>query len=359
LSGIHAQAAITDGCGNLFIDEIEVVDPGPGEVLVEIKAAGVCQTDYLYLRRGIRRILGHEGAGIVLRIGPDVRHLREGDRVVLNWATACGECFQCVRGNLSICENRRRPSHGSSRYRGEHIERAFYIGTMSTHALVAAAAATRLEDGIEFVPASILGCCVATGYGSVVKAAKVTPGSSVVVIGTGAVGLNIMQAARIAGAYPTIAVDVNPLKLEFALKFGATKTILADRQDIELRKAAEEVKLMTGGRGADFAFEATGVPALGAAPLAMVRNAGTAIQASGIEEELTIDMRLFEWDKTYINPRYGMCNPNIDFPVLMSLYQRGTLLLDELVTRTYRLDELPRAFDDMINGRNTKGVLVL
>jgi S-(hydroxymethyl)glutathione dehydrogenase / alcohol dehydrogenase len=359
LNGIHAQAAITDGCGNVFIDEIEVDGPAAGEVLVEIKAAGVCHTDYLYLRRGIRRILGHEGAGIVLRTGPDVRHLREGDHVVLNWASACGECFQCVRGNLSICENRRRPSHGSSRYKGEHIERAFYIGTMSTHALTAAAAVTPLDKGIKFVPASIIGCCVATGYGSVVKAAKVTAGSSVVVIGAGAVGLSIIQAARIVGAHPTIAVDVNPLKLEFALKFGATKTILADRGDRRLRKAAEEVKLLTGGRGADFAFEATGVPALGAAPLAMVRNAGTAIQASGIEEELTIDMRLFEWDKNYMNPRYGMCNPNIDFPVLMSLYQKGALFLDELITRTYRLDELPQAFDDMIHGRNTKGVLVL
>jgi S-(hydroxymethyl)glutathione dehydrogenase/alcohol dehydrogenase len=230
---------------------------------------------------------------------------------------------------------------------------------MSTHALVAGAAVTPLERGIAFVAASIIGCCVMTGYGSVVKAAKVTPGSSVVVMGTGAVGLNIIQAARIVGAHPIIAVDVNPYKLESALKFGATDTILADREDAGLSKAAEKVKLLTGGRGADYAFEATAVPSLGAAPLAMIRNAGTAVQASGIEEELTINMRLFEWDKIYINPRYGMCNPNVDFPVLMSLYQKGALLLDELVTRTYRLDDLPRAFDDMLKGLNTKGVLIL
>jgi len=173
------------------------------------------------------------------------------------------------------------------------------------------------------------------------------------------VGLNIIQAARIVGAHPIIAVDVNPYKLESALKFGATDTILADREDAGLSKAAEKVKLLTGGRGADYAFEATAVPSLGAAPLAMIRNAGTAVQASGIEEELTINMRLFEWDKIYINPRYGMCNPNVDFPVLMSLYQKGALLLDELVTRTYRLDDLPRAFDDMLKGLNTKGVLIL
>lgn len=356
---MKARAAITDGHGNLFIDEIEVNLPGPGEVLVEMKAAGVCHTDHIYMSRGVQRILGHEGSGLVLEVGSKVQHVRRGDRVLLNWATACGECFQCVRGNLSICERRRRPSRGSSLYRNEHIERAFYIGTMSTLALVAGAAVTRLEDGIGFEVASIIGCCVMTGYGSAVKAARVTPGSSVVVIGAGAVGLNIVQAARIAGAHTIIAVDVNPLKLDVATKFGATDTILASREDEGLARASEQVKALTDGRGADFAFEATAVAALGAAPLAMIRNAGTAVQASGIEEKLTIDMRLFEWDKIYINPRYGMCNPNVDFSVLMSLYRKGTLLLDELVTRSYHLDDLPRAFDDMLKGVNTKGVLLL
>lgn len=198
-----------------------------------------------------------------------------------------------------------------------------------------------------------------TGYGSVVKAAKLPPGASVAVIGTGALGLNIVQTARIVGAHPIIAIDVNPLKLEAARRFGATETILAEREDAGLRRAAEHVKAITGGRGADYAFEASAVAALGAAPLAMIRNAGTAVQTSGIEEELTIDMRLFEWDKTYINPRYGMCNPAVDFPLLMSLYRSGALLLDELITRTYTLDDLPQAFEDMLHGLNTKGVLLL
>ncbi len=122
-------------------------------------------------------------------------------------------------------------------------------------------------------------------------------------------------------------------------------------------KAAGQVKEMTGGRGADYAFECTAIPALGAAPLAMVRNAGTAVQVSGIEQEITIDMNLFEWDKVYINPLYGKCNPAIDFPKLISLYAKGDLLLDELVTTQYTLDNLQQALDDMLAGKNAKGVI--
>ena len=122
--------------------------------------------------------------------------------------------------------------------------------------------------------------------------------------------------------------------------------------------AAEVVKKMTEGRGADYAFECTAIPALGAAPLAMVRNAGTAVQVSGIEQEITIDMSLFEWDKIYINPLYGKCRPQIDFPKLVSLYDKGDLILDEMITRTYPLESLQQAFDDMLSGRNAKGVIV-
>jgi S-(hydroxymethyl)glutathione dehydrogenase/alcohol dehydrogenase len=153
-------------------------------------------------------------------------------------------------------------------------------------------------------------------------------------------------------------VDVNPQRLEMARTFGATHTLLADPADKGLLQAARQVKELTGGRGADYAFECTAIPELGAAPLAMVRHAGTAVQVSGIEQEITIDMRLFEWDKVYLNPLYGQCRPAIDFPRLMALYENGSLLLEELVTRTYPLTELQRAFDDLLAGRNAKGVIV-
>jgi S-(hydroxymethyl)glutathione dehydrogenase/alcohol dehydrogenase len=210
---------------------------------------------------------------------------------------------------------------------------------------------------VPFSSACIIGCGVMTGYGSVVNAAKVSAGSSVTVLGTGGVGLNVIQGARISGAGIIVAVDVNPERLKMALRFGATHTVQASRGDAGLADAAKEVAVLCGGRGADYSFECTGIPALGAAPLAMVRNAGIAVQVSGIEQPIEIDMNLFEWDKVYLNPLYGKAKPEQDFPKLMNLYQRGLLMLDELVTRTYSLENLQQAFDDMLAGRNAKGVI--
>jgi len=152
-------------------------------------------------------------------------------------------------------------------------------------------------------------------------------------------------------------VDINPSRLAMAVEYGATHTILADRSDAQLLEVARQVKTMTV-RGADYAFECTAIPALGAAPLAMVRNAGTAVQVSGIEQEITIDMNLFEWDKVYINPLYGKARPQVDFPILQQLYAKGDLILDKMVTRTYPLEQLAQAFADMHQGLNAKGVIV-
>ncbi|MDF7823343.1 Zn-dependent alcohol dehydrogenase [Pontiellaceae bacterium B12227] len=366
---ISARAAIADGNGGFSIEAIQVGDPGPNEVLVQIKASGVCHTDWDSLNWGRPIILGHEGAGIVLKTGPGVTRVSEGDEVVLNWAIPCGHCFQCLHGNRHICENQNQVTAGdymqghaaleSTLYKGEGIERSFNIGTMSTHAVVREEALVKMNPGIPFSSACIIGCGVMTGYGSAVNAAKVTPGSSAVVLGVGGVGLNAIQGCRISGADKIIAIDINEQRLEFAKTFGATHTILADKNDTGLLKAAEKVKAMTDGRGADFAFECTAIPALGAAPLAMIRNAGTACQVSGIEEEITIDMNLFEWDKLYINPLYGSCDPYYDMPKLMNLYDKGALLLDEMITRTYPLEELEQAFHDMHSGENAKGVLIL
>ncbi|MEM7106115.1 MAG: Zn-dependent alcohol dehydrogenase [Bacteroidota bacterium] len=363
-SPIIAKAAITDGKGNFSIEEIVVSQPGPDEVLVEVKAAGICHTDWDSLTWADRftwsdhMILGHEGAGIVTSIGSNVNHVKVGDPVLLNWAIPCGSCFQCLHGNYSICEDDHHASHETTKWNNKPIQRSFAIGTMSTHTVVKKEAVIRIDVEISFASASIVGCGVMTGYGSAVKAAKVTAGSSVAVIGCGGVGLNVIQGARIAGAERIIAIDLMPSRLEMARQFGATHAIQPDRDDKDLITTHEEVKKLTDGRGADFAFECTGVPALGAAPLRLVRNAGVAIQVSGIEEDLTIDMNLFEWDKVYMNPLYGKCNPAVDFPKLFRLYQKGDLLLDELVTQTYSLDNLDLAFRDMLDGKNAKGVIL-
>lgn len=367
---ITCQAAIAQGNGSFTIDEIQVANPKQDEVLVKIKAASLCHTDYDSLQWGKPLVMGHEGAGVIDKIGEGVKNLRLGDFVILNWAMPCLTCFQCQEGNQHICENNSPVVAGNNgysaghahlegtRWRGQAIERSFNIGTLSEYTLVKASACVKVHSPqLSFSSASIISCGVMTGYGSVVNAAQVKVGSSVVVLGSGGVGLNVIQGARISGASKIIAIDIQAQRLEMAKQFGATHTILADKQDKGLMNAAQVVKKLTEGRGADYAFECTAIPALGAAPLSMVRNAGMAVQVSGIEEEITIDMNLFEWDKIYINPLYGQCRPQIDFPKLIDLYDQGALMLDEMVSQKYKLGQLNQAFKDMLSGKNAKGVI--
>ena len=366
-----SQAAIANGHGGYIIDETEIASPLADEVLVKMKAAGLCHTDYDSLRWGKPVVMGHEGAGIVVKTGADVKTVAPGDRVILNWATPCGHCFQCHEGNESICEINSPVVAGNNGYtlghahlngtkwKGMPVERSFNLGTLSEYVLVKSSAIVKNHSQkISFEAAAIISCGVMTGYGSVVNAAKVKAGSSVVVLGCGGVGLNVIQGAKISGASAIIAIDINTRRLEMAKQFGATHFINAEKTDTGLLKAALEVKTITGGRGADYAFECTAIPELGAAPLAMIRNAGTAVQVSGIEQEITIDMRLFEWDKIYVNPLYGKCRPQIDFPRIIDLYDDGALLLEEMITKRYHLHNLDLAFHDMLNGRNAKGVIV-
>lgn len=353
----RSTAIITDGHGSFVHDEVEVGEPQRGEVLVAIKASGVCHTDFDSMSWGRACIMGHEGAGIVAACGPDVSGVREGDHVLLNWAIPCGECFQCKRGAENICENKPAVADERFRYRGGRLDTSFHLGTMATYTVVPQQAVVTIDDDVPFASAAILGCGVMTGFGSVVNAAKVESGSSVVVLGTGGVGLSVIQGAVHARARMIIAVDLNPNRLELAKRFGATHAILSEAQDTGLLLAARKVRELTT-RGADYAFECTAVPELGAAPLAMVRNGGCAVAVSGIEQVVPVDMQLFEWDKRYINPLYGQCRPSVDFPTLLSLYKQGKLLLDEMVTRTYPLSELGEAFLAMKEGRNAKGVLI-
>ncbi|WP_157208974.1 Zn-dependent alcohol dehydrogenase [Mariniflexile maritimum] len=369
--GILCKAAIAKGDGTFSIETIEVENPKSDEVLIAVKAAGLCHTDHDSLNWGKPIIMGHEGAGIVKAVGSNVKSIKIGDAVILNWATPCGECFQCKHENEHICENNSpvvaggngfTPGHAhleGSKWNGKPIERSFNIGTLSEYTLVKASAVVKnpIQD-MSFSAASIVSCGVMTGFGSAVNTAQVTENASAVVLGSGGVGLNVIQGIKVSKASKIIAVDINQTRLDMAMEFGATHTILADKEDKGLLKAAAKVKAMTNGRGADYAFECTAIPSLGAAPLAMIRNAGTAVQVSGIEQEVLIDMSLFEWDKKYINPLYGKCNPQKDFPKIIEHYRKGEIKLDEMITRTYPLENLQQAFDDMLSGKNAKGVIV-
>ncbi|MCM8526363.1 MAG: Zn-dependent alcohol dehydrogenase [Lentisphaeraceae bacterium] len=363
---LTTDAAVTKGDGSFSIEKINVGDPAAGEVLVEIKASGICHTDYDSMSWGKNLILGHEGAGTVLKTGPGVSSVKSGDNVLLNWAIPCGKCFQCSIGNLYICEEN---SFCTGKGKGhahadatsccsKPISRSFHLGTMSRYTVVKEEALVLQTVDIPFSSACIIGCGVMTGVGSALNAAKVKPGSSCAVIGCGGVGLNVIQGCKIAGAEKIIAIDVNAARLQKAAEFGATHFILASKNEVNLNESREKVLQLTENRGADYAFECTAVPELGAAPLNLVRNAGMAIQVSGIEQKISFDCELFEWNKIYLNPLYGNCNPQRDFPKIQKLYEKGELKLDELVSKTYSLNELENAFADMLAGRISKGVIL-
>jgi S-(hydroxymethyl)glutathione dehydrogenase/alcohol dehydrogenase len=304
-------------------------------------------------------VMGHEGAGVVGAVGDGVTGVAVGDRVVLNWAIPCGSCANCVAGIRHLCLNGSPIAGGMKGHadftrttrNGAGVYRAFNLGTMSTKTVVRAPAVTKLHTDVSFAAAAIVGCGVMTGWGSAVNAAKVAPGSSVVVLGSGGVGLNVIQGARVAGATTIVAVDPNETRRAMALEFGATDATEPTDDGVLLAKSPN-------GLGFDYAFECTAVPELAVAPLKYIRHGGLAVAVSGVEQEITVDMRLFEFDKTYINPLYGQCNPERDFDRVFALHQAGQLKLDELVTRTYAIEQVGDAFDDLLAGRNAKGVLV-
>ncbi len=355
---MKVRAAVTEGAGAFSIEDVEIDPPEAGEVLVEMRASGVCHTDFDSLRWNKRLILGHEGAGLIAQVGAGVQEMRLGDRVMLNWAIPCGVCFQCARGAENICEDRGTVPDARFHHGADPLNASFSLGTMATHAVVPAAAIVPIPEELPFEVGAILGCGVMTGFGSAVNVGKVSEGSSVAVLGCGGVGLSAILGALHCGASSVIAIDLSSERLALAQQFGATDTVLADRNDIGLSEAAKTVKRMNGGRGVDYAFECTAVPELGPAPLAMIRSGGTAVGVSGIEQIVPVDMELFEWDKIYINPLYGQCRPRRDFPRLINLYCSGRLPLDAMVSRRYALEDLEKAFDDMRNGIHAKGVVV-
>lgn len=366
----HGLAAIGDGAGGFVIDEIAVRAPQAGEVRVALQAAGLCHTDHASLRWPGPLVLGHEGAGVVDSVGEGVTAVQPGQRVLLNWALPCGRCPQCQRGRGSLCERTHgvdptlgssAPALGHTLWRGQPVERSFKLGTLARYTLVRAEALTPLPAQLPMRCACILGCGVMTGVGAAVNVAQVQPGDTVAVVGCGGVGLSVVQGARLAGAGRIIAIDRRHEALQRALALGATHTVLAaenPESDPRHEQLAAAVRALTGGRGADHAFEATGVAALAFLPLKLCRNGGHAVQLSGAHGPVTVEMPEFWWDKRYLVPLYGGCQPERDFPLLFDWALRGELQLERLVTHTYALDELGRALEDMLAGRSAKGVIL-
>jgi len=369
---LQGAAAIGDGRGGFVIEPVSVRAPQAGEVRVRLTAAGICHTDHASLHWPGPLVLGHEGAGVVESLGPGVAEqqpqLRPGQPVLLNWAIPCGRCPQCRRGRSSLCERTHgvdatlghsEPAAGHTLWRGQPVQRSFRLGTFAEHTLVRAEALTALPAQLPARHACILGCGVMTGVGAAVNVAQVQPGDTVAVLGCGGVGLSVVQGARLAGAGRIVAIDRRPAALQRAVAVGATHTLEPAADDAQGEALAAAVRALTDGRGADHAFEATGVAALAFLPLKLCRNGGNALQLSGAHGPVSVEMPQFWWDKRYLVPLYGGCLPERDFPRLFDWAARCELVLDSLVTHTYRLDELGQALDDMLAGRSGKGVILL
>lgn len=366
---VRGGAILADGAGDFSLETIDVDPPAAGEVRVAIAAAGVCHTDHASLRWPGPLVMGHEGAGRIEAIGEGVQGFGIGQPVLLNWAIPCGYCFQCQRGAEALCERTHeldvaqlgnsRAHTGATRWRGQPVERSFHLGTFAQYTLVRAEAVTPLLPELPLDAACILGCAVMTGVGSVVNVAAVSPGESVAVLGCGGVGLNVIQGARIAGAQTIIAIDRVPARLQRARELGATHALFAQDDDTDHARLIAEVRALTAGRGVDHAFEATGAPALAFLPLKLAHNGGNALQVSGAHGPATLELTDLFWNKRYLAPLYGGCVPARDFPRLFEWIAEGKLELAGLISHHYPMDALDRAFDDMLQGRSSKGVLCI
>lgn len=351
----------------LSIESVELAAPGAGEVLVEMRAAGVCHSD-LHPARGdwpmkTPVVLGHEGAGVVREIGPGVAGLREDDHVVLCWAPACGVCPSCRDGRSVLCDRlekvtyRNRLPSGVAHLRAGDETIAPFLGTacFADFVVVPEAGAIRVPADVPFDALATLGCAVLTGVGAVTSAARAPAGSTVLVIGAGGVGLNAVQGAKAAGCEAIIAVDRHRRPLELAATFGATTALSADAD------VPAAVRQLTSGRGADFAFDTVGSPRTLTTAIESVRKGGTVVLTGLSRADSQGSFAMFPFvmqEKKLIGSVYGSGRPAEDIPKLVTWFQDGRLKLRELVARTYPLAGINDALDALASADGGRGVIV-
>lgn len=367
---VRVTAAVLADYGELAVEELELADPGPGEVAVRLRAAGVCHSDYHVFRGDLPlptpMVLGHEGAGVVVAVGPGVTAVRPGDPVVLSWLPACGRCPSCLRGHPELCPVPAKAAQhgtlpaGGTRFRrpgsAEPVFQFSLTGAFATHTVVPESGAVPLPPGTDLETAALLGCSVLTGTGAVWRTARVQPGESVAVFGAGGVGCNVLAAARLVSAYPRIAIDVQPGRLEAARAFGATHVIDASR-DIPLNQILER----TDGQGVDAAFEVIGRPDTIAQAFNATRAGGRAVVVGVAPPHVDVQLNAFAFpsqEKTLVGCWYGQSSPARDVPALLRLQRAGALDLGALISRRYRLDELEAAFGAMLAGTVNRGLIV-
>ena len=343
------------------IETICVPDPGPGEALVRVKACGVCHTDLHYREGGINDdfpfLLGHEAAGTVEAVGEGVTNVAPGDYVVLAWRAPCGQCRSCRRGRPWYCFNSLNASQPMTLPDGTRLSAALGIGAFAELTLVAAGQAVKIDPRARPEAAGLIGCGIMAGFGAAVNTGGVGRGDTVAVIGCGGVGNAAIAAASVAGARTIIGVDIDPRKLEWARRFGATHTVNSRETD-----PVEAVKELTDGFGADVVVEAVGLPETYRQAFFARDLAGILVQVGVPTPQMTIELpmiELFGRGGALKSSWYGDCLPSRDFPVVIDLYLRGKLDLDGFVSETIGIDQVEEAFHKMEKGEVLRSVVVL
>ncbi|MDF3293442.1 Zn-dependent alcohol dehydrogenase [Streptomyces silvisoli] len=352
------RGVIFDGEQPRVVDDLAVRAPGPGEVEVRIRAAGLCHSDLSVIDGTIPFpvpvVLGHEGAGVVESVGAGVSHVAPGDHVALSTLANCGTCAECDQGRPTMCRSAMgRPERPFSRG-GEALYNFAANSAFAERTIVKAVQAVPIPKEVPLTSAALIGCAVLTGVGAVLNRARVGLGESVVVIGTGGIGLNVIQGARLAGARRIVAIDANPAKEAAARQFGATDFIDAS-EDADPVKAVHAL-LPTG---ADHAFECVGHVRLIRQAVDLLDRHGQAVllgvPPAGAEASFQVSTMYL--DKSILGCRYGSSRPQRDIALYAELYRQRRLLLDELVTRSYPVEEFAEAADDARHGRVARAVL--
>ncbi|MDE3090997.1 MAG: Zn-dependent alcohol dehydrogenase, partial [Chloroflexota bacterium] len=349
------------------VEELELDEPHAGEVRVKISAVGLCRSDH-HVAVGNRAVgmmpmaLGHEGAGVVEKIGEGVTRCKPGDHVVLMYIPSCGKCKWCLAGHSHACAEQAGLAKGPQRdgtYRlhnqaGQNVGQFCMLGAFSERVVAHEDSVCVIDPSYSLDVACLVGCGVAGGFGAAVHRAKVTPGSRVLVLGVGGVGMNVIQGALACGAATIIAADIFDQKLVWAKEFGATHVLNTVKEDL-IAKVME----ITGGAGVDFAFEVIASPATIAQAFAATAKLGTIVviglTPAAIDNIPISPLQLVLSQKTLIGTLYGGSNQRVEIPRLLDLYQHGRLKLNELVTKTYSLDEINQGYADMVAGKNIRG----
>ena len=365
-------AIIRQAPGKYEVVDLEVDDPRAGEVQVKLTASGLCHSDDHVATGDIPVGIypfagGHEGAGIVTKAGENTKGLKEGDHVVFSFLPSCGHCRWCASGMQNLCDLGAGLLQGSrwadpTDFRlklsdgGQPVGQMCGISTFCETTTVSADSAVKVPDDIPLEVACLVGCGVGTGWGSAVNAAEVQPGHTVIVMGIGGIGINAVQGAAHAGASNIIAVDPVAFKREKAQELGATHAFES------MEEATELAKQFTNGQGADSAIVTVGVtkPEHVAQAFSAIRKAGTCVVTGlGDISEVGLPIAISEltlFQKRLQGAMFGMSNPNWDILRQLELYRAGVLKLDELVTKTYSLDEIQQGYQDMHDGKNIRGV---